>query len=310
MLFEPYCGADTNISDAGLGQGPNVVLDLCEKANLAPGSEVYFDNLFTSFPLLDKLSEKQIAGTGTVRQNRLVKVPIISKKDLEKKERGDSAVVFRGDQVLVGWRDNKGVYMASNKFSGESSSTCLRYSKKDRKKIPVPQPAMFKHYNAGMGGVDLLDAMVACYRVKYRIRKWWFPIYAWSLNISAVNAWRLKMQVKGEKEPFLEFMRDLCVSMLAEHGTPPLRRVSHVADPAEDKRFDGQNHWIEGTELDASGKSKRRNCRYCALQKKADMKTVFLCEKCKVPLHIHCFKDRIFMTFRTSRSRFARQFSN
>jgi hypothetical protein len=29
--FEPYCGVDTNVTDAGLGQGPNVVLDLAEK---------------------------------------------------------------------------------------------------------------------------------------------------------------------------------------------------------------------------------------------------------------------------------------
>jgi len=54
---------------------------------------------------------------------------------------------------------------------------------------------------------------------------------------------------------------------------------------------------MEGTELDASGKGKRRNCRYCALQKKPDMKTVFVCEKCKVPLHIHCFKERIFFSY-------------
>jgi hypothetical protein len=102
------------------------------------------------------------------------------------------------------------------------------------------------------------------------------------------------MQVTGDKEPFLDFMRDLCVDMMSEHGSAPLRRITHVATSSEQERFDGQGHWIVGTELDASGKNKRRNCRYCALQKKADMKTVFFCEKCKVPLHTHCFKGRIF----------------
>ena len=43
------------------------------------------DNLFTSFPLLNKLSEMEIGGTGTMRQNRLNNVPIMNKKDLEKK---------------------------------------------------------------------------------------------------------------------------------------------------------------------------------------------------------------------------------
>jgi hypothetical protein len=45
----------------GLGQGPNVVLQLLEKASLLPGSELFFDNLFTSFPLLDNLSARNIA---------------------------------------------------------------------------------------------------------------------------------------------------------------------------------------------------------------------------------------------------------
>ena len=61
------------------------VLDLVQKVQLPAGCEVFFDNLFTTFLLLDKLSEMGIAGTGTVRQNRLFKVPIPSKKDVIKK---------------------------------------------------------------------------------------------------------------------------------------------------------------------------------------------------------------------------------
>jgi len=53
----------------------------------------------------------------------------------------------------------------------------------------------FRNYNDGMGGVDLLDNLVACYRVLYRIKKWWFPIYIWSLSVCAVNGWRLRMRV-------------------------------------------------------------------------------------------------------------------
>ena len=67
------------------GQWPNVVYDLVKKANIPKGSHIYMDNLFTSFPLLNKLSEMEIGGTGTMRQNRLNNVPIMNKKDLEKK---------------------------------------------------------------------------------------------------------------------------------------------------------------------------------------------------------------------------------
>jgi hypothetical protein len=60
------------VEDMGLGQGPNVFLQLLEKASLLPGSDLFFDNLFTSFPLLDNLSARNIAGTGTLRQNRKI----------------------------------------------------------------------------------------------------------------------------------------------------------------------------------------------------------------------------------------------
>jgi hypothetical protein len=179
------------------GRGPTSSSICARRPACPPGSKTYFDNLFTSFPLLDQLSEKQIAGTGTVRQSRLAKIPIIKKKYLEKKERGGKEVLYREDQVLVRWKDNKGVYMATNKFTEESSTTCSRYSRKEKKKIQVPILKMLTKYNGGMGGMDLLDMMVAVYRVRYRIRKWWFPIYAWSLNVCAINGWRLRRQVTG-----------------------------------------------------------------------------------------------------------------
>lgn len=166
VWFEPYCGRDTCIEDLALGQGPNVVLDLIEKGRLIPGSEVYFDNLFTSFPLLEKMSEKGIGGTGTIRQNRLHRTNIISKKELEKKTvaRGHSSRLYRGDQVLVAWKDNKGVYAASNLHSGLTTKNCKRFCRTTRKDISVPIPDLIGAYNTGMGGVDLLDAMVAVYR--------------------------------------------------------------------------------------------------------------------------------------------------
>ena len=101
--FEPYCGASTRVEDVGLGQGPNVVLDLTKKAGLVPGSQVFVDNLFTSFPLLAQMSTMGIGCTGTVRQNRLHQVPLPSKKDLEKKsvERGTHCAVYKRDMICV-----------------------------------------------------------------------------------------------------------------------------------------------------------------------------------------------------------------
>lgn len=291
--FEPYCGRSTNITDIGLGQGPNVVMDLIQKTNLSPGSEIFFDNLFTSFPLLNKMSEMGIAGTGTVRQNRLHKVPIVDKKEMSKKtvERGAQKVVYNEDQILVCWKDNKPVYIATNKYTGESKTTARRWSSSQKKKIQVPIPEVIRKYNDGMGGVDLLDSMVAVYRVPYRTKKWYFGIYAWSLNVSAVNAWRLKRKISGEKLPFLDFLREIVVGLLNKHGKAPNRsRIS--LGLTEDARYDGLNHWMISTGLDSKGKPKRRNCRQCALTGKRDNKTLLQCEKCAVPLHHMCHKEK------------------
>jgi hypothetical protein len=55
-----------------LGLGAAVVLELssCLPKHLWPYS-VYFDNFFTSLPLLIRLSEKGIGGTGSIRENHL-----------------------------------------------------------------------------------------------------------------------------------------------------------------------------------------------------------------------------------------------
>ena len=260
------------------------------------GADVFFDNLFTSFPLLDELSDMGIAGTGTVRQNRIHGIPIKGKKEMEHRTvaRGTKDVSFRRDQVLVAWRDNKAVYMASNKYGSSAAKTCRRFSRVEQRYIQVPIPDMYARYNAGMGGVDLVDSMVALYRVPIRIKKWWWPFYAWSLSVSAVNAWRLRCKVRNIREPYLDFLRELVMAMLAAHGTPPGPRRSLTL--AEDARYDQMGHWPANTETDGSGNFKRLNCRHCYEKEKAALKVAHRCKKCNVALHIKCFEESIYFS--------------
>ncbi len=41
------------------------------------------------------------------------------------------------------------------------------------------------------------------------------------------------MRQTGHKEPYLNFLRELCISMLTEHGTKPVRRRSVVGNDGE-----------------------------------------------------------------------------
>ena len=61
VQVEPYCGSSTRIQKHFNNMGPDVVVGLVTQAGVVSGSEVYFDNLFTSIPLMVWLSSKGIS---------------------------------------------------------------------------------------------------------------------------------------------------------------------------------------------------------------------------------------------------------
>ena len=192
LACQPYAGASTQIKDFGLGQGPNVVLGLCEQFGLRPGSKVYVDNLFLSMDLLDHMGRRQLGVTGTLRQNRVHGIPLRTKKEAEKKMfRGETQAVYTKDCAVIVWKDNKAVFMASNCDDVEPMGQCERYSRVEKKYVPVPQPAMNLAYNTHMGGVDLLDNSEKNYAITTRVKKWYWPVYTWFLNMCMVQSWRL-----------------------------------------------------------------------------------------------------------------------
>ena len=60
---------------------------MIEKCEVKAGSVVTFDNLFTSLPLLDELTELGIGASGTLRQNRFHGAPVVNKTTRAKKLR-------------------------------------------------------------------------------------------------------------------------------------------------------------------------------------------------------------------------------
>ena len=135
--------------------------------------------------------------------------------------------------------------------------------------------------------------MIEIYRIEFRKRKWWFPFYSWYLSACSVNGWRLRMKVTGQKERYLDFLRELVVCMFTRHGTGPahIEAMPLTGALAKEVRFDGFNHRITSTELDEQRTAVRKSCKQCYLLEKRGMKASFKCEKCGVPLHALCFKD-------------------
>ena len=183
LRVERYYEKDTNLPETGLGQGFDVVLGLIEKCDLTKGSMVAMDNFFTTLPLLHKLTDMGMHGVGTIQENRLQGAPLKKKAALRKETRGTFDYTLDGNNLLVAWKDNKVVTVAINYLWLNPVSSAKPCLKAEENHIDVPMPNPFKEYNANMGGVDLFDQFVLTYHVRIRSKKWWWPFFAWTMQL-------------------------------------------------------------------------------------------------------------------------------
>lgn len=74
------------------------------------GHKLFFDNYFTSLPLLREMCKKIFAAS-TVRSNRCEKCPLKTEKELKKSGRGSSDCVVSADGniAITRWMDNRAV---------------------------------------------------------------------------------------------------------------------------------------------------------------------------------------------------------
>lgn len=104
--MEPYCG-HTHLPETGLGQQEEV----------HPGCTFVHDNLFTSLSLIDEVTKQGYGSLGTLRQYPLHDVPFKGVKEFEKKmPLRSTEVLIEGEKLLVQWKGNSVVTMATNDF--------------------------------------------------------------------------------------------------------------------------------------------------------------------------------------------------
>ncbi|KAL3217787.1 hypothetical protein MRX96_032013 [Rhipicephalus microplus] len=171
--FEIYQGKNAALYPGSSGIGESAVLRLTE--TLPPGTKVYFDRYFTSGPLLDKLAENRITGTGTIMNNRIPKgVTLSSEEELKEKGRGTTQKTH-----AVGGPGKK------------------------KKHIDAFRPDVVRLYNVNMGGVDLADCMISYYRIKARVNKWTIKWLGHFPRLTdAPNAARCRLEGCNKKTKF------------------------------------------------------------------------------------------------------------
>ena len=85
--FDLYCGkssSDDNRADLLLGS--KVVLTMLDVVDEPQSHAVFFDNLFTGYELLVHLRDLGYQATGTIRENRLKKCPLMETEEIKKRK--------------------------------------------------------------------------------------------------------------------------------------------------------------------------------------------------------------------------------
>jgi hypothetical protein len=233
---------------------------------------VYFDNFFNSYNILHYLHGQGFKATGTIRQNRTCGANkiLLSDVDMKRKPRGTYDHCCDGTVFVVKWHDSAVVTLASNCHQHLPEGTASR--RVGRAIERVPQPMLISKYNKGMGGVDLMDRLLGKYRPSICGKKWWWPLFTNSLNLSVVAAWRMHCLLHPRsRESHLDFRRTITMCLLKSSEPRVTRAGGGIAHLPVDIRKDGVGH------VNASTSEGR--CVVC------ETNTKNMCAKCNVRLH-------------------------
>ena len=183
---------------------------------------ITLDNLFTGMQLLSDMKDRGYA-TGTIRENHIPKnCDLKSSKDMVK-SCPKGAYDYRQSSngiLIVRWRDNAVVTVASTSSGVAPVSTANRYSASDKKRIQIARPNTVAQCNMNMGGVDLMDHGLSRLRTKFRTKKWWWCLFTWMLGVCLHNSWLLARR-SGHDISQVDFHRHIVQTYLIRYMRPP-----------------------------------------------------------------------------------------
>lgn len=292
-----------------LDVGGRMVLKLTE--TLPIGVSVYTDRYFTSIPLIELLSSRQITLAGTIMTSRIPKnAAFLNDNQLKKSGRGshDGLVREDGKIILTKWFDSRPVHFASSSSGIEPLGSCTRWSKIENKYITIKQPAIVADYNAKMGGVDLLDRVIGKYAMRGRTKKWTIRAIYHFFDFAVAASWleyRQNTSTEGLRRKdtldYLDFKLSVAQYLILtkkpseqcegnseqsecdEEETPPLKQRKVQPVPDRRVRTVGNIHLPVFTKQEQKTRSK---CRF----PKCGKLTFAKCNSCNI--YLCCTVDR------------------
>ena len=293
LNFLAYCGSKTFDEEyAGKPQGESAVLKLCDK--VPKGCTVYLDRFFTGLGVVERLMEHGLFVTGTIQKNRLPKN--LKDKILgEDAERGESRVLINQSETmaLTCWKDSKVVLLLSSRESKYPEGKCKRWVKGQKSKKTFPQPNSVMKYNENMGGVDLMDRMLALYpHWGYKTKKWTVRVILHFFMMANVNIWF----ERGKNGRFFDHSIKLTEEMLThalkleKEMQIPSHSVTQIQPVPPPSARVALGHLPQH-----SGNPNASRCRFVDSKKKSCRgKSRWICSTCRVPLCLNekrnCYK--------------------
>ncbi|OWR42433.1 PiggyBac transposable element-derived protein 3, partial [Danaus plexippus plexippus] len=142
------------------------------------------------------------------------------------------------------------------------------------KRVDVDQPHCYLLYNKYMGGVDRLDQNVGKYRIAIRLKRWYWQMMMFPINVCANNAFQLyRLSPAGQAKDahdFLSFTRYIVQTylILGKSSTSIPKRIGGKT-PATTKsklpdsvRLDGKDHYIIRNETQIRCRECHKNTKF------------------------------------------------
>lgn len=182
LQFQIYTGKVDDAVEHGLSY--RVVFDLLVEKFLNKHYQVYFDNFYTSYKLVNDLGEKETYACGTLRKGR---AQLPEEMESAKLQVGQSIYRKRDNVVAMHWKDKQDVLCLSS-FHAPGEKVIERYGGK------ISKPTIV----CDMGSVDKCDQFLSYYSLCSRnSSKWWKKVFLRLFELAVVNA----MCIYKEKHP-------------------------------------------------------------------------------------------------------------
>ena len=189
-------------------------------------ARVYFDNAYTSIPILHHLQKHKILACGTIRALRKYLPPEIKKP--EKMIRGQHKTFQDVDNVFMTttvWQDTKPVCFAFNFHKPHVNSTTMHQV--GRQYVQVSIPHISKEYQKHYKAIHFFDQLAERYTVGRRCYRSWLYIFNWILNAAVVNSYILQglalNVARKKKYAQIDFRHELALGPINNYTSRQIR---------------------------------------------------------------------------------------